>query len=48
MAGARVKSRLKEIKRARGGPSDKNSDEVNSKSVEEVNIVHLQYLCCLL
>jgi hypothetical protein len=38
VAGARTKSKLKEIKKARGGPSDKNSDEVNSKSVEEVNI----------
>lgn len=39
MAGARVKSKLKEIIKARGGPSD-NSDEVNNKSVEEVNILH--------
>lgn len=40
MGGARTKSKLKEIKKARGGPSDKNSDEVNSKSVEEVNMAH--------
>lgn len=38
MGGARTKSKLKEIKKVRGGPSDKNSDEVNSKSVEEVNM----------
>lgn len=38
MAGLRTKSKLKEIKKTRGGPSDKNSDEVNSKSVDEVNI----------
>lgn len=37
MAGARTKSKLKETK-AHGGPSNRNSDEVNSRSVEEVNI----------
>jgi hypothetical protein len=40
VAGARTKSKLKEIRKARGGPSDKNSDEVNNKSVEEVNMAH--------
>jgi hypothetical protein len=40
VAGARTKSKLKEIEKARGGPSDKNSDEVNSKSFEEVIMAH--------
>jgi hypothetical protein len=46
VGGARTKSKLKEIKKARGGPSDKKSDEVNSKSVEEVNMAHS--LVCML
>ncbi|PNF28522.1 hypothetical protein B7P43_G14621 [Cryptotermes secundus] len=39
VGGARTKSKLKEIKKVRGGPSDKNSDEVNSKSIEEKHTV---------
>jgi hypothetical protein len=40
VAGDWTKSILKNVKTARSGPSDKNCDEVNNKSVEEVNIPH--------
>ena len=40
MAGDWTKSKLKDIKKARSGPSDKNCVEVNNKSVEEVNVPH--------
>lgn len=40
MAGDWTKSKLKDIKKARIGPSDKNCVEVNNKSVEEVNVPH--------
>jgi hypothetical protein len=40
VAGDWTKSKLKEIKKARSGPSDKNCAEVNNKSVEEVSVPH--------
>jgi hypothetical protein len=40
VAGAQTKSKLKEMKKAHGGPSDKNCDKVN-RSFEEVNMPHL-------
>jgi hypothetical protein len=40
VSGDWTKSKLKEIKKARSDPSDKKCDEVNKKSVEEVNIPH--------
>lgn len=40
MAGDWTKTKLKDIKKARSGPSDKNCVEVNNKSVEEVNVPH--------
>jgi hypothetical protein len=40
VAGDWTKSKLKDIKKARSGPSDKNCVEVNNKSVEEVNLQH--------
>jgi len=42
VAGDWTKSKLKDIKKARSGPSDKNCVEVNNKSVEEVNVPHSQ------
>jgi hypothetical protein len=38
VAGDWTKSKLKDIKKARSGPSDKNCVEVNNKSVEEKHI----------